>query len=204
LGANYPLKFTKTTKYLRILSNKAVAFNPIIMTTIDINELQESWTYWYPRVYSYFYKRVDHQSIVEDLTAETLNAVFLAEVEITHLPAYLWKVAHNYLVKYIKTKSTTPIFVSIDDDIDAWCPTEHEAEITVERAGFADRKAKLVDCIYHSPIGDLERKIMFESVIQDKNSTEIGQINGLKPVTVRQKLKRTLEKVRKQCLYLWK
>jgi RNA polymerase sigma factor (sigma-70 family) len=170
---------------------------------LNLNDLESAWDYWYPRVYSYFYKRVDKQGMVEDLAAETMNTVFLCQNEINNLPAYMWKVAHNYLVKYIKTKAATPMMVAFDDDLDAFEPKEIEIELTSEREGYSKRIADLMDCINHSAISDLEREIMIGSVIKDMNSTELGNSLNMKPDTIRQKLKRTLEKVRKQCLYLY-
>jgi RNA polymerase sigma factor (sigma-70 family) len=168
------------------------------------DNLQQEWEHWYPRVYSYFYKRVDNKTIVEDLTAETMNTVFIARDGVNNLTGYIWKVAHNYLVKFIKTKTTTPMMVSLNDDLDAWEPPAAEETLTVERAGYTERMTNLSQCINHSPISDEERSIINFSVLNNLNSTEISQRTNLKPDTVRQKLKRALEKIRKECLYLWK
>jgi RNA polymerase sigma factor (sigma-70 family) len=170
---------------------------------LNLNDIEVVWDYWYPRVYSYFYKRIDKKDLIEDLTAETMNTVFLCKNEIQNLPAYMWKVAHNYLVKYIKTKSTSPMTVAFDDDLDSYEPISVELEITTERPGFDQRKQDLIECINHSNISEIEREIMLGSIIKDLNSTDLSRLLNIKPDTIRQKLKRTLEKVRSQCLYLY-
>jgi|LakMenEpi03Aug12_release.lakeMendotaPanAssembly.Ray.scaffolds.fasta_scaffold78519_4 DNA-directed RNA polymerase specialized sigma24 family protein len=85
----------------------------MVKKTISLDD----WQYWYSRVYAYFYRRVNSKYEVEELTSQTLNTIFLAN-NITNFPAYTWKVAHNYLVKYIKLKSLEPMPVAWDENLD--------------------------------------------------------------------------------------
>ena len=43
---------------------------------------QDDWNYWYDRVFSYFYRRVNTRFDAEELTAKTLNDFFLTSKEI--------------------------------------------------------------------------------------------------------------------------
>ena len=161
---------------------------------------QEAWKYWYPRVYSYFYRRINDKNIIDDLTAETLTTGFMAK-NVLNFKAYLWKVAHNYLVKFINTKSAAPMIVSVDENLDSWTPEIFEIEKTTPRPHFQARKNKLLDCFNnHVKMDETDRKIIIFSIIQDKNSTEISKLLDIKPDTIRQKLKRSLLKIRSKCL----
>lgn len=169
----------------------------------ESDNLEEKWQYWYPRVYGYFFKRVNDKTEVEDLTANTLSTVFLAK-NVQNIQAYMWKVAHNYLVKFINTKTTTPMMVALDENIDMWKPSETdiETEDTISDR-YEDKLSQLKTCVHNELTDPTDIRLIELSIYQEKNSTEIGEILQIKADTIRQKLSRLLKKLRTHCLELW-
>jgi RNA polymerase sigma factor (sigma-70 family) len=168
----------------------------------DQQNLQNNWEYWYPRVYGYFYKRVNNKTDVEDLTANTLSTTFLAK-NVLNMQAYTWKVAHNYLVRYIDLKVKTPIPVNWDDNLE-WSPApEYEDVESQYSQNFETKLTSLKECIADQLTSPGDKMLIDLSIYKEHNSTQIGQLLNLKPDTVRQKLSRTLKKLKKHCTSLW-
>lgn len=161
-------------------------------------ELKKQWLYWYPRVYGYFYKRIGQKYEIEELTANTLNTVFLAQ-NIKDFKAYLWKVAHNYLVRYINTKNLEPMTISLDDSMEF---VDQRLENTTSRR-YNGKLEQLKKCIQNQIKDEHERQLLDLCIQQEKNSTEVGKLLNLNPGNVRQKLFRTLKKLRESCRQLW-
>ena len=175
------------------------------MMTISNQNLQKEWEYWYPRVYGYFYRRLNDQFIVEELTAQTLNTCFLAK-DIVNFKAYLWKVAHNYLVKYIDTKSKEFMVVGLDGTESLENESSFEVDTKIESSRSKNYKQtvkKLVGCLNKQFKTEQEKQLVNLSIVHDKNSTEIGKELNLKPGTVRQKLARAISRLKKGCTRIW-
>lgn len=163
------------------------------------NELTELWTELYPKVYGYFYRRVNSRTDVEELTASTMNTVFTAK-RVDNIYAYLWKVAHNHLVKYINTKTTSPIIVSMDENLDAWQPEYSEYELTEQPAsGYNQRIQDLLDCVKANYGNPDDERLLFMSLVEEKNSTQIAILLNLSSDNVRQRLSRLVKKIRVKC-----
>jgi RNA polymerase sigma factor (sigma-70 family) len=173
-----------------------------MLMTNSVN-LQEQWEYWYPRVYGYFYKRVNDKTEVEDLTANTISTVFMAK-NVQNTQAYMWKVAHNYLVKFINTKTTSYMIVALDENIDVWQPDDVDiyTEETVS-SHYSQKLAQLKECIANRLSEPSDIKLIELCIYQEKNSTEVGEILHIKADTIRQKLSRLLKKLRTHCVDLW-
>lgn len=174
----------------------------------DSKTTLEEWEYWYTRVYGYFYKRVDGKYEVEELTANTLNTVFLAN-DIKNFKAYTWKVAHNYLVKYINTKNLEPMAISWDESLDLQNSTipkwQMEESFETQTSKQYQLKLKqLLECIYNNIPNPIDKQILELAICQEKNSTEIGNIFELNSDNVRQKLSRNIKKLKQTCIDLWK
>ena len=169
----------------------------------NTTNFQVEWEYWYPRVYGYFYKRISSKIEVEDLTANTLTTVFLAK-DVINIQGYMWKVAHNYLVRYIDTKSKSPIVVGWDEN-QSWIPDENSLQTEDETISsvYSTKMANLRICTENQLANDEEKSLIQLSVYEEKNSTEIGNYLNLKPGTVRQKLARLLLKIKTHCTALW-
>ena len=121
---------------------------------------QQQWDYWYPRVYGYFYRRITDQSTVEDLTGNVLSTILLAK-NVQNMNAYVWRVAHNQLVRYIDTKSKSPIVIGWDENQN-WIPEQQNIEIEESVSEiFGIKMANLKLCI-ENQIGSGEDKNLIE------------------------------------------
>jgi RNA polymerase sigma factor (sigma-70 family) len=162
-----------------------------------MNISQTEWENWYYKVYGYFFRRVNDKFAVEELTANTMNVAFMAN-NVQNFSAYLWKVAHNHLVKYIKLKNIEPMFVGLE-----------EAEFVIDEkienlvSDNYNYKLKQLKICIKNQLKSSDQIIIELSIYENKNSTEIGQILEIKPNTVRQKLARSLHKLREKCRSLW-
>ena len=82
--------------------------------------LQQKWDVYYPKVYGYFFRRVNNKTDVEDLTSMVLHKFFEVLINpeksatLNNKNGYLWKIAHNHLVDFIKNKQKRPIVISIE------------------------------------------------------------------------------------------
>ncbi len=165
-----------------------------------LTDVDAAWEYWYPRVYGYFFKRVGLREEVEDLTSNTLTTVFTAP-NIQNLQAYMWRVAHNYLVKYINTKNTEPSPISLNEE---WIAGEYKEEVeSTISDNYVNKIQQLVNCVNDHLTKELDKKLVQLSIMEQKNSTEIAAILNLKPDNIRQKLSRTLKKLKQKCIDLW-
>jgi len=164
----------------------------------------DEWKEWYPKVYGYFYKRVGNKSDVEDLTAETMNTVFMAE-NVLNFRAYMWRVAHNYLIKYIDSKAKKPIIVSFDEEIDTDSTVHNSIDLELDNQRsqvYTQKKEELLRCI-KKQLKKEDKDIISLSIIQEKNSTEISKIINISATNVRKKLSRAIKKVKEMCKDLW-
>jgi RNA polymerase sigma factor (sigma-70 family) len=166
--------------------------------------VDQEWDYYYPKIYGYFYRRLNNRIDVEDLTSVTLTQFFQVMLDeeksrkIEDPLAYAWKIAHNQLVYFIKTKSTQKVTVglvdelfSIDDDFER-----------LESENFRLRKEQLMGCVQKTLTGQ-DYQIVIMSVIEDRKSAEVGDALELSSDTVRQRLVRALKKLREHCRQIW-
>jgi len=128
--------------------------------------LEEDWQYWFPRVYGYFYKRVNSEYQVEELTSQTMATAFTAN-NVRNFKAYIWKVAHNYLVRYIQSKNTEPIIVGWDESLDLKNSTEINFSIEEEAE-------KQVSANYISKLDHL--RLCISSQIKDETEKQLIQL----------------------------
>jgi RNA polymerase sigma factor (sigma-70 family) len=164
--------------------------------------LQDQWDYWYPRVYGYFYKRITDKTTVDDLTANVLSTVFLAK-DIINMNGYVWKVAHNYLVRYIDTKVKSPIVVGWDDNLN-WIPDEQNYDLeNAVSPVYTDKMLNLKLCIDNQISSEEEKQLIQLSIYEEKTSSEIERLTGIKSNTIRKKLSRLLRKVKEHCRDPW-
>jgi RNA polymerase sigma-70 factor (ECF subfamily) len=171
--------------------------------SLSQTELFNIWEEYYPKVYGYFLRRVDNHTDVEDLTSITLTA-FLeklrSEEEIKNKNAFLWKIAHNQLCVFIKNKSKSPITVSVDE---ASFVENFDIRVEETKSEYLQKRFEaLHKCIQNILTGE-NYQIVFEIIIKDKKSPEVASLLNLKPDTVRQKLKRSLNKIRSKCKTVW-
>jgi RNA polymerase sigma factor (sigma-70 family) len=165
-------------------------------------EIESQWNHYYPKVYGYFFRRIENQNDVEDLTSIVLS-IFMDALNRPDMPlqnphAYLWRVAHNHLVNFINSKSKILTTIPIDENLDSI-----DTEIETHRSRhFQDKVENLMECVERTLEG-VELTIVKEVVMFDKKSVEVAAELNLKPDNVRQKLSRSLKKLKQHCTQLW-
>jgi len=172
------------------------------MSSPSVNEVENLWNEYYPKVFGYFFRRLNTRQDVEDLVSVVLE-VFIdkvtdKDITIKNKNAFLWRIAHNKLVDFIRTKSKNPVVVGFEEN---WNLIDDKAEITFSTA-YKGRIGKLMECIKHS-LKSEDYQIVLESICNDKKSPEIAEMLNLTAANVRQKLSRNLKKLRKKCRDIW-
>jgi RNA polymerase sigma factor (sigma-70 family) len=189
-----------STRYM-LMSSKA-------KSKMSPEQIQEAWNYWYPLVYGYFFRRINSRDDVEDLTSVTLTALFTKD-DVKNPKGFVWQTARNQLNKYIEKKSSSPTYITLDEVSENYLsssikntPGYDEQEPDVVSPWYLEKKKRLIECIENN-LKEEAQEIVKLSLIEEKNSTQIGQILEIKPATVRQKLKRSIQKLRKECKTNW-
>jgi RNA polymerase sigma-70 factor, ECF subfamily len=160
----------------------------------------ELWDNYYPKVFGYFYRRLNNHQDVEDLCSVTLASFFacLKKGNVQNYNALLWKIAHNQLVSFIRSKSKNPI--SIDLSL-----SENQFDTQVENGRSDNYKYKLEhlqECIKNQ-LTDSQQEIVHKSIIEDKKSYEVALEIGITADNVRQILSRSIKKLKAKCKELW-
>jgi RNA polymerase sigma factor (sigma-70 family) len=165
-------------------------------------EIAQTWQEWYPKVYGYFFRRIEDQMAVEELTATVMEAFIMKQAtsdqNISFPKAYMWRICHNALASYIRDKSK-----SVIDNVDLEICEPIDQSIENYRSEWYSSKVKeLINCAQKS-VSSEEFEIIELSILDDKKSHDVAQTLGINAGTVRQKLSRALAKIRDKCLYLW-
>lgn len=179
---------------------------------ISTQDVNKAWEYWYPLVYGYFFRRVNNQTDVEDLTANTLTAL-LTNSEVQNPKAFVWQTAKNQLYKFIQQKANTPYSMDMQSPDSEHIINQHslhhqsiaydENELDQLRSPhYMEKMTQLIECCKNQLTTE-DYQLVCASIIDNKNSTELGQIFQIKANTIRQKLKRNFDKLRKHCTELW-
>ncbi len=166
------------------------------------HQLEKMWEEYYPKVFGYFYRRVNTREDVEDLTSivmqKFLDVMSERGEEIKSPNGYLWKMANNQLNYFINTKSKLPISVSTSEEYDSI-----DTSLDNYRSqNYKQKVESLMDCI-KKVLKGVDFEIIKESLVEDKKSYEVAGELGLTADNVRQRLSRGLAKVRKKCGDLW-
>ena len=166
--------------------------------------LEKSWKELYPKVYGYFFRRVNQRLDVEDLSSMTLSQYFQTLLDseksarVTNQNAYLWKIAHNQLVDFYGRGSKKIVTVAIDENIDGIDPkTENE------RSVFFKAKLESLQKCLRNQLSGVDLQILELSLIEDHKSYEVAEIVKLSADNVRQRLSRSVKKVRQNCIQIW-
>ncbi len=165
-------------------------------------ETEEVWNEFFPKVFGYFYRRLNCREDVEDLTSVVMTKFItsLSEHKIKNQRAYLWRIAHNQLVSFYRDKTKTPVQVSLfEDDSFDWLDLKVEE---THSDAYKNRVKLLVQCAKKNLKSD-EYILISEIVMDDKKSTDVAKAQNLKPATVRKRLSRTLDKLRQRCQSIW-
>lgn len=180
-----------------------------------IDEITNLWNELYPRIYGYFYRRINNISVVEDLTALTLS-IFLENVQNGKIEktnfGYLWQIARNSLFEYCRQKSKNFISLSdFDENLVDQKLANRNAEL-IEKIKTAAQKCLKNDefamfCDYYSSdlcnsnLQNLKTSKIHSNLDQNSptdNFTNFYQRYNLKPSTLRQKIHRIKLKLQKE------
>jgi RNA polymerase sigma-70 factor, ECF subfamily len=158
------------------------------------------WDDYYPKVFGYFYRRVNNRQDVEDLTSVTLAGFFanISRSEVLNQNALIWKIAHNQLVSFIRSKSKNPVSIDLSSD-------ENHTDYKIDDLRSDNYKFKLTalqECIQNQLTGD-QKLIVHKSIIEDQKSHDIGLEMNLSAANVRQILSRSISKLKSKCKQLW-
>jgi RNA polymerase sigma-70 factor (ECF subfamily) len=72
-------------------------------------ELAETYDTHAPRIFRYIYHRLGDQPVAEDLTSEVFVRFLCARVAPENLAAFLFRIAHNLIVDYMRSHRTTEL-----------------------------------------------------------------------------------------------
>lgn len=161
--------------------------------------IDELWEQYYPKVYGYFYRRINNIQDVEDLTSVVLTG-FLTKLmnnldTISKPNGYLWKVAYFHLVDFIDHKSKKPLPISIEDDFE----TPNDIETQLQDDELNDKLERIL--IYaQKSLSNEEYTIFSRSYLDGDKIMDIAHDLDLKANTVTVKLKRIIQKLKNQSL----
>jgi RNA polymerase sigma factor (sigma-70 family) len=161
------------------------------------------WEEYYPKVYGYFYRRVEHRTDVEDLTSLVLTNYIQKMIDpgtnITNPHGYLWRSAHNHLVNFIKSKTIRPTIVGIEGEVEDVIDTDLEYQ---RSQNYQTKVSEIMQCV-KKQLNSIELQIVQEVVMFDKKSVEVAKAINLSAQNTRQKLSRSLKKLKQKCIDLY-
>jgi RNA polymerase sigma-70 factor, ECF subfamily len=190
-------------KKIDLTTNLADTINFIYSKVMTSEQINNIWDDYYPKVYGYFFRRVNSREDVEELSSITmhgfLDGLSNPQKQITNPQAFLWKIAHNQLVTFIRFKSKQQIPISIDDDNDF---VIDETEETNRGEHYKTKVTELMQCL-RNQLKNTDLEIVELSILDDRKSYEVAEMINISAANVRKRLSRSLQKVRTKCLQLW-
>ena len=172
------------------------------MTSQNVEQL---WLEYHPKVYGYFFRRVNNRLDVEDLTSITLSVfvekVLNPDIVINSPQGFLWKIAHNQLLVFINLKTKSPLPATTLEDFENYQPEQISIE-TTEAQALKFRKEKLLECVQNQ-LTETESFIVEKLIMEDVKAVDLAKQTKQKPENIRQKLSRSLKKLRDKCKQIW-
>ena len=177
----------------------------------QLDQITNLWNELYPRVYGYFWRRIDNRSHVEDLTALVLSN-FLFNLESGKIEqdnfGYLWQIAKNTLFEYCRGKSKN--FISLtdfdEDKIDQ--KLINQTNELIEKIKNAAQKCLSTDefkmfCEYYSSdlflVDNSNENQNFQTTSKNSDLNDnFSKKYNLKPATLRQKIHRIKLRLQKE------
>jgi len=156
---------------------------------------QQQYQEVYHKVYGYFFRRLDNRTDVEDLTCTTVADYFLYSKPVQNPHALLWTIARNKLFQFIRKKTREPI-VGWSDSIDP-----ENIEITYSHT-YLQCTEELIE-IAKKHLKPIDFDVVELCVFCDFDSNRAAKELGITSSNVRQKLSRSLKKLRNHYQTLW-
>jgi RNA polymerase sigma-70 factor (ECF subfamily) len=169
---------------------------------MDSKKITDLWHDYYPKVFGYFFRRVERREDAEDLTLVVLKKFFDAIDKkgdsIENLNAYLWQIAKNQLYYFFKTRSRQPFSTDQEQNLES-------AAMSLDAyrsKKYQERVEALLSCLKRF-LKPVDYTIVYESLVQERKSYEVADIVELTADNVRKRLSRSLKKVRDKCRDSW-
>ena len=167
----------------------------------------EEWKTRYDQVYGYFYRRVNTKSDVEDLTMETLERFYFTEKKIENPNAFLWGIARNKMLEYIRYKGKNQFqelvdWAEIENGRDNFNELQDNWLEEYRSSEYQAKLDRLKECTKNQ-LSDLDREIVDLCISEDFKSAEVAQKLGISADNTRQRLSRALKKLRDKCREAW-
>jgi RNA polymerase sigma factor (sigma-70 family) len=155
---------------------------------------QEEWNQYYDKVYAYFYRRVSTREDALDLTSMTLTDFFLKDNHIDNPNAYLWGIAKRKLAWFLREKYKTPEY-----SFETLPETEEAPEYDNH---YLDKLERLKKCIQEQ-LKPIDKEIVEICLLCDFSGKRAAEELGLSYDNVRQRLSRSVSKLRQKCRQAW-
>lgn len=168
------------------------------------HEIEKMWLKYHPKIYGYYFKRLNHKEDVEDLTAACLT-IFVEKIisskeEINNPEAFLWKIIYNQFNEFIRKKYHNSKISQLDDSIcDIIDNDLMELEISQNYQNKMQEiweKSKIV-------CSEEEIQLLKEIYIKGNKSSDLAKLWNLTPDAIRQRLNRAIKKLKKLKISLW-
>jgi len=149
----------------------------------------------YSTVFGYFCRRITQHEDAEDLTSSTVSDYLLYDKPVTNPKALLWTIARNKLYKYIRQKGVKPL-TGWDESF------EDSAQFAVQHDEMKDFRSSVSD-FARSQLKKIEFDVVELSVLCGFDSRRVAAELGISRSNVRQKLSRSLKKLRERFPHHW-
>ena len=132
---------------------------------------------FYPKVYRYFYYRVNRIEDAEDLTNETcLKAVGALQQQSGSFHAWIFRIASNLVTDFYRRRSVRQSVESVGDSIDTFHGNDHQADAVMERD-------ELRQALLH--LTEEQQQVVVLKFIEGYETDEIAEMLGKKTGTIR-------------------
>jgi len=159
---------------------------------VDPERFAELYDRYVEQIYRYVYRRVSDQNIAEDLVSQTFYDALshLKSYEYKGYPfsAWLYKIAHNNVLKWYRTNSRTQK-VDLEDMVEL-----KDDQDVMEEEAMRQEKESVMDLL--QKLEYEERELVRLKYFEEVSNIEIGQIMGISANHVGVKLYRALKKLK--------
>lgn len=168
-----------------------------------MHDFDKLFELYHPKIYGYFFRRVNNKTDVEDLTMVTMANFFevISKKELEFPQNYLWKIAHNQLVNFYSFNSKHKMAIGFDDLETMDKLIDHSIENN-RSPYFTLRVETLLICM-QKHLETADYNLVQASIFEGKNSNELATELGLKADNIRQKLHRIFKKTKEKCKKIW-
>jgi RNA polymerase sigma-70 factor, ECF subfamily len=158
-------------------------------------QIESLWNEYYPKVFGYFFKRIENYEDCQDLASKTMT-VFLDKIDANQLSpdvyyGYLWKVARTNLINHINARKTRNQVFSVENE-------EFFEQIEDEKVK-SQQYENLVLSVFDQARNILTSDELFLlnlSYQQGKNSQQIALELESSSSAIRKRLSRTIQKLK--------